>query len=169
MGNLQTKINKMNNNQLAVMFPQTKSEIKQFADSMIANVLEGLVDPLKTKVQLSALKKAIEEIESNEQFKDCILNEAQKYHKEELKDIHNAKIEIKETGVKYDYLACGMPEYELVCNEIETLTQRKKALETRLKTIINEEQYVCTLTGEEVFLKPAAKSSTTTVVITINK
>lgn len=159
----------MNNNQLAVMFPQTKSEIKQFADSMIANVLDGNADPLKVKVQLSALKKAIEEIESNEQFKDCILNEAQKYHKEELKDIHNVKIEIKETGVKYDYLLCGMPEYELVCSEIDTLTQRKKALETRLKTITTDEEYICPLTQQMVTLHPASKSSSTIVTITINK
>lgn len=161
--------NKMNNNQLSVIFPQTKSEIRTFAQSMIDSVLDGNADPLKTKVQLSALKKAIEEIESNEQFKTCILNEAQKYHKEELKDIFNAKIEVKETRVEYDYLSCGMPEYELVCSEIEALTQRKKALETRLKTISEPEQHICALTQQEVTLYPARKKSTTSVVITINK
>ena len=156
-------------NSVTALFPETKSEIKSFAEKMIASVLDGYNDPLKVKVQLAAMKKTIEEIESREEFKTAVMNEAEKFHKQELANIHNAKIEIKETGVKYDYLACGMPEYEALISEIATLTERKKALETRLKTITKEEEHISPLTGEIVTLVPAVKTSTTSIVITINK
>ena len=156
-------------NSVAALFPETKSEIKLFADKMIESVLDGYTDPLKVKVQLAAMKKTIEEIESNEEFKECVLNEASKFHKLELANLHNAKIEVKETAVKYDYLTCGMPEYELVCSEIETLTERKKALETRLKTITSSEEYISPLTGELVTLTAPTKTSTTAIFVTINK
>lgn len=156
-------------NSVAALFPETKAQIKTFAEKMIESVLDGYTDPLKVKVQLSAMKKTIEEIEDNEDFKACILSAAEKYHKLELANMHNAKIEIKEVATKYDYLACGMPEYELVCSEIEELNKRKKALETRLKTITKEEDFACPITGEIVKLIPPSKKSTTSVVITINK
>lgn len=166
------KINKMEQmtvTSLTALFPETKSEIKSFADKMIESVLSGYVDPLRVKVQLAAMKKTIEEIESSQEFKDCTMNEAAKYHKEELKNLFNANVQIKETGVKYDYLGCGMPEYEAVIYEIESLTERKKALETRLKTIVKEEEYISPLTGECVTLIAPTKTSTTNLVITINK
>lgn len=156
-------------NSVAALFPETKSEIKSFADKMIESVLDGYIDPLKVKVQLAAMKKTIEEIESSEEFKDCVMNAANKYHKDELKNIHNANIQIKETGVKYDYSQCGMPEYYLVCEELLQLTERKKALENRLKTVTKEEDYICPITSEMVKLMPPSKTSTTTVTITINK
>lgn len=154
---------------LTALFPETKSEIKTFAERMVASVVDGYTDPLKVKVQLSAMKKTIEEIESSEEFKNAVINEAERYHKEELKDLHNAKIEIKEVGVKYDYSKCGMPEYELVLSDISTLTERKKVLEKRLQTIKGEEDYICPLTGEMIKLQQPEKTSSTSVVITINK
>lgn len=156
-------------NSVAALFPETKSEIKSFAEKMIESVLDGYTDPLKVKVQLAAMKKTIEEIESSEEFKDCVMNAANKYHKEELKNIHNANIQIKETGVKYDYSQCGMPEYESIVSDIATLTERKKALEKRLQTVTMPEEYVCPMTSEMVTLMPPSKTSTTAIVITINK
>lgn len=154
---------------VTALFPETKSEIKLFADKMIESVLDGYTDPLKVKVQLAAMKKTIEEIESSEDFKTAVLNEAERYHKDELKNIHNANVQIKETGVKYDYSQCGMPEYESIVSDIATLTERKKALEKRLQTITTPEEYVCPMTSEMVTLMPPSKTSTTTIVITINK
>lgn len=156
-------------NSVAALFPSTKSEIKNFAAKMVESALDGHSDPLKVKVQLSAMKQTIEEIEKNEEFKACVLNAAEKYHKLELADMFNAKIEIVEVAPRYDYSVCGMPEYDNVCAEIQILTERKKALETRLKTIKNEEDFICPVTGEIIKLKPATKESTTSVKITINK
>ncbi len=154
---------------VSALFPETKSEIKVFASKMIESVLSGYESPLKVKVQLSAMKKTIDEIESSEEFKNAVLNETEKYHPTELKDLYNSNIQIKETGVKYDYLACGMPEYERICNEIEKLSQRKKELEKRLQTITKEEEFIDPESGEIILLQPALKTSTTSVVITINK
>jgi hypothetical protein len=151
------------------LFPETKSQIKDFAEKMIVSVMDGYNDPLKVKVQLAAMKKTIEEIEANEGFKGAVMAEAEKYHKKELENWHNAKIEVRESGIKYDYSTCGMPEYTQICSDIHELSERKKQLETRLKTINAEEEYICPLTGEMVTLTPATKTSTQTVFITINK
>lgn len=159
----------METNKLAIQFPQTKSEIKMFAQNMINSVVDGNVDPLKTKVQISALKKALETIEENEEFKQCVMNETDKYQKSELLNLFNAKIEIRETGVKYDFSECGLPEYNEIDKHIETLTLRKKTLETRLKSISEPEQFIDPQSGEMVMLKPPTKQSKNSVVITINK
>lgn len=156
-------------NSVAALFPETKSEIKSFAEKMINSVLDGYTDPLKVKVQLTAMKKTIEEIEASEDFKNAVLNEAAKYHKEELKNIHNANIQTKEVGVKYDFSQCGMPEYDIICSDIDRLNERKKVLESRLKTVVAGEQYIDPITSEMVELYPPSKTSTTSLVITINK
>ena len=150
-------------NSVAALFPETKSEIKLFAEKMIESVLEGYADPLKVKVQLAAMKKTIEEIESNEQFKECTLNEAMKYHKQELSNLNNAKIEIKETGVKYDYIGAG-------CQEYNALIEQKKELDIRIKQLENDmkEGRINQLTGE-ITMPKATKTSTTSLVVTINK
>ena len=148
---------------VAALFPETKSEIKLFADKMIESVLEGYADPLKVKVQLSAMKKTIEEIESNSEFKECVINEATKYHKQELLNLYNSKIEIKETGVKYDYSGAGCEEYDILIPQKKEIDERIKQLENDMK-----EGRVNNVTGE-VIIPKAAKTSTTTVVITLNK
>ena len=48
---------------LVASFPTTKGEIKLFANKMVENVLDGFSNPLKVKVQLSAMKQTLEEIE----------------------------------------------------------------------------------------------------------
>lgn len=148
---------------VAALFPETKSEIKTFADKMISSVVDGYTDPLKVKVQLTAMKKTIEEIESNEEFKECVLTTASKYHKQELSNIHNAKIEIKETGTKYDYLGAG-------CEEYNVLVAQKKELDDRVKQLENDmkEGRINQVTGE-ITVPKAVKSSTTSIFITINK
>lgn len=154
---------------LVALFPQTKSEIKLFAENMVESVLNGYNDPLKVKVQIAAMQKTLEEIEKNEEFKAAVMATAMHYQPSELKNLFNSTITIKEAGVKYDYLACKHAEYERICSEIDNLTTRKKSFEKYLQTIQEETLYIDPMTGEEITLIPAPKSSTTTIAITINK
>lgn len=150
-------------------FPATKSGIKKFADEFLNSVLDGYQNPLQVKVQLSALKKLIEEIEKSEEFKESVMNEAAKYQKAELSDLYNANIQIKETRVEYDYLACGHPEYNRINEELERQTAKKKALEKYLQLLSEPTEYIDPVTAESVTLIPAPKTSTTSISITINK
>ena len=151
------------------VFPETKTEIKSFSEQLIKSVIDGNADPLRAKVQLSAMKKVIETVEKDSAFNTAVLNEASKYHKEELQNIHNSSIQVKETCVKYDYSECGCHEYDRLCTEIENLTARKKGFEKMLQTIPEGFMYTDTETGEISELNKPTKTSTTSVVVTINK
>ena len=150
-------------NSVAALFPETKSQIKTFAEQMISSVLDGYTDPLKVKVQLAAMKKTIEEIESSEDFKSAVMSEAEKYHKQELQNLYNSKIEIKETGTKYDYAGAGYDEYNFLMSDKKLLDERIKQIENDMK-----EGRINQLTGEIVIPK-ATKTSTTGIFVTINK
>lgn len=159
----------METNKLAIQFPQTKSEIKMFAQNMINSVVDGNVDPLKTKVQISALKKALETIEENDEFKQCVMNETDKYQKSELLNLFNAKIEIRETSVKHDFSQCGHIKYNRIIRALDKLNAMKKAIEDRLKATHEAETIVNEKTGEIYRVVPPTKQSKNSVVITINK
>ena len=107
--------------------------------------------------------KTIEEIESSEDFKSAVMSEAEKYHKQELQNLYNSKIEIKETGTKYDYAGAGCEEYDVLMAQKKELDERVKQLENDMKAgRINQ------VTGEIVIPK-ATKTSTTAIFVTINK
>ena len=150
-------------------FPSTKTVIKMYAENAINDILWGNVNPLEVKVKLSAMKSIIEEIEKSDEYRDAVLKEAEKYHKEELKDLFNSFIQVKETGVKYDYLSCNYPKYTRIQSKIDELTTERKSIETYLKTITKETEYIDPETGEMVIIIPPSKTSTTSVTITINK
>ena len=99
-------------------FPTTKSGIKLYAENALNDILDGYINPLEAKVKLSAMKSVIEAIEKSEEFRNAVINEAEKYHKEELKDLYNSSIQIKETGVKWDYSNCNHPQYDRLMVDI---------------------------------------------------
>ena len=150
-------------------FPTTKNGIRLYAEKAINEVLDGYVNPLEIKVRLSAMKAIIDEIEKSEEYKQAVLSEAEKYHKEELRDLYNSCVQIKEVGTKYDYSACNHPQYNSISVKIEKLTSKRKSFEKYLQSLTNEEEYIDPKTGEICTIYPPSKTSTTSVVITINK
>lgn len=158
----------MNELSLSGMFPQTKTEIADLTAQLIESALSGDNSPIKIQVQISALEQVIKAVKADNEFRDAVLNEANKYGSKSF-DAFNAKISVKETGVKYDYSFCGLPEYDAVCNEIDKLTEKKKQFEKYLQTISEPIDFVNPETGEMTKIYAPAKTSTTAVTITINK
>ena len=78
-------------------------------------------------------------------------------------------MQIKEVGTKYDYSDCNHPQYNIVSEEIEKLTAKRKSLEKYLQSLTEEEEYINPKTGEICTIYPPSKTSTPSVVITINK
>lgn len=143
--------------------PETKSQVKQYGSLIRGAVLDGEVDPLLFATQIAALKKLIEDIESDILVKDVILQEAEKYGKSFVRN--NAKFQIKENGVRFDFARCGDIEWDDISQKINTLTEQRKKRESFLKAITP---------GTEVFgsdgvqIMPPVKSSSTGVTITLN-
>ena len=151
------------------VFPTTKTGIKSYAEAALNEILDGYVNPLEIKVRLTAMKAVIDEIEKSEEYKDAVLAEAQRYHKDELMNLYDANICIKENGVKYDYSGCNHPQYNSITEEIERLTARRKSFEKYLQTVDGETDYINPETGEICKIYPPLRTSTTGIAITINK
>ncbi len=86
------------------LFETSKTERQEFAQVVINNAKEGLLNPLKLHLQVKCLEDLIKQITSHPEYKELTLDEAYKYGK--TFEHYNAKFEIKEMGVKYDYSVC---------------------------------------------------------------
>ena len=155
-------------NSVLSLFPETKSSIATFVDKAVESALNGYENPLKIHVQITAMEQVLKGIKDNADFKDAVLNEAERYGQKSFSDF-NSQIQVKETGTKWDYQSCGHPQYGRLCAKIAELTEEKKLIEKYLQAIKNPVDYIDPETSEMCKVYPPAKTSTTSVVITLNK
>lgn len=153
---------------LVSLFPETKSEILLFVDKMVDNALDGWVNPLQTEAQLACMEKVVKDIRANKDFKNAVLSEAEKYGQKTF-EAYNSNVQIKETGVKYDYSLCGHSRLNELYEQIERLKEEIKGIEKYLQSVPDGTEYINPQTGEINKLSKPIKTSTTQVVITINK
>jgi hypothetical protein len=146
------------------LFETSKTERQEFAQAVINNAKEGLLNPLKLHLQVKCLEDLIKQITSNPSYRELTLDEAYKYGK--TFEHYNAKFEIKEMGVKYDYSVCQDAVYNNLKNKLVVLEDEIKAREKYLKAIPTSG--VETLFEDEVVtLYPPAKSSTTSITVNL--
>ena len=146
------------------IFETTKAERQVFAQSVIKGIKDGLSDPLKIHYQVKCMEELIKNITSDPDYKSMTLDEAAKYGK--TFEHYNARFEIKEMGVKYDYSVCNDPTYNKLKAQLTVLEDEIKAREKYLKAIPS--QGVQTLLEDEVLtLYPPAKSSTTSITVNL--
>ena len=145
------------------LFETSKSERQNFAEQITNNLLEGLADPLKVHLQVKCMEDLIKQITSNSVYKHLLVTEAAKFGKSF--EHHNAKFEIKETGVKYDYESCGDPLLKDLEDELALLESKIKERQSFLKSIKGTIEI---LIGDELItLYPPVKTSTTSVTINL--
>jgi hypothetical protein len=146
------------------LFETTKEQRQQFCANVIDVLSEGMADPLKIHLQVKCLEDIIKQITSNAAYKDFLLTEASKYGK--TFEHHNAKFEIKEMGVKYDFTACGDPIMNNLLSRQAELDTAIKERQTFLKGI--PAQGMETLFEDElVTLYPPTKTSTTSISVNL--
>jgi hypothetical protein len=149
---------------LLSFFDIDKESRKAFAESLILGLKEGLSDPLKIHYQIKCIEDFVKTLTSDAEYKTLLLDEASKYGKsfEHL----NARFEVKEMGVKYDYSVCNDPTYNKLKAQLTIIEDELKAREKYLKAI--PPQGVQTLLEDEVVtLYPPAKSSTTSITVNL--
>jgi hypothetical protein len=146
------------------LFETSKTERQEFAQAVINNAKEGLLNPLKLHLQVKCLEDLIKQITCHPSYRELTLDEAYKYGKSF--EHYNAKFEIKEMGVKYDYSVCNDPVYNNLKIELEALQEKIKAREMVLKSISS--QGLQTLIEDEVVtLYPPNKTSTTSISVNL--
>lgn len=146
------------------LFETSKSERQTFAQSVINSAKEGLINPLKLHLQVKCLEDLIKQITQSPEYKDLTLEEAYKYGKSF--EQYNAKFEIKEMGVKYDYSQCGDPIITDLLQQQSDLETKIKERQSLLKAIPITGQEI--LIGDEVVtVYPPIKTSTTSISINL--
>lgn len=145
------------------LFETTKSERQDFAQSVVNGLKEGLSDPLKVHLQVKCMEDLIKQITSHPDYKDLTLDEAAKYGKSF--EHYNAKFEIKEMGVKYDYSNCGDPIYNRLAEELAELEKKVKDRQAFLKAVQPGTELL--IKDEVIVLYPPVKTSTTSITVNL--
>lgn len=145
------------------LFETTKSERQDFAQSVVNYLKEGLSDPLKVHLQVKCMEDLIKQITSHPDYKDLTLDEAAKYGKSF--EMHNAKFEVKEMGVKYDYSNCGDPIYNRLAEELAELEKKVKDRQAFLKAVQPGTELL--IEDEVIVLYPPVKTSTTSITVNL--
>lgn len=152
-----------------------KSQRNSFCLHVVEKIENGEADPLQIHVFLKNLEQIFKTLTDEKTGKDLairyrssLIDAAEKEDGNNFEKF-NAKFQIKETGVKYDWAICGDPErdeLEEMQKEIELLIRdREKFLKT-----IPEGGIIVTdpETGETKRIYRPAKSSTTSVNVSLD-
>lgn len=159
-------MNELTSLSILSLFQTTKEQRQSFANDVISRLIEGEADPLQVHLQVKCTEDIIKQITSSDAYRKAIVEESEKRGEKSFQ-FHNAKFEIKETGVKYDWSKCEDPELVELLDKQEKLDKEVKARQDFLKTIPAKGMVIVADGGEPVTIYPPAKSSTTNVAVTL--
>jgi hypothetical protein len=144
----------------------TKEERTQLVREIFDEVLNGRINPLELHLRLKSAEEVIKQLTGLEPYKAILLDEAQKHGKSF--NYQTAKIDIREVGVKYDYSGCGNSILEKLYEDKSLIDEAIKSIETYHKGLPSAGvQVVLSETGEVETHYPPAKTSTTSVAVTL--
>jgi hypothetical protein len=145
----------------------SKSQLKLMADMSLKEIFDN-GRAIEAAEALSVMENFIKELRSNKQFSDYVRDEIAKNGKQI--ETQSAKLELAETGVKYNFDNCGDALYQQLEQQLQSIEADLKDRKEFLKTvplsglsIINEQ------TGEVSTIYPPSKQSTSTYKITLKK
>lgn len=151
------------NNQLTLT-TSTKLEITSRADQIITAVQEGEIDALKAKVICKGWEQLAKQVQDGIDY--YAINAATNYGAKTF-NAYGASVQMKETGVRYDYSNCGDKEWEELTDQINALTAKRKELEKVLSA--HREKWVKTdiVTGEVYEVVPPVRYGKESLAITL--
>lgn len=157
----------MQNLELFSGHSMTKTQIKIIAKTIIDELYNGNI--IKSIDSIAKMELLIKEIKSTPEFIDYAREEISKYGKSVTTE-SGTKIELAETGTKYDYSVCNDNIYDGLLQMSESIKTQLKEREDFLKTIqASGMQVLDDNTGELVTIYRPAKTSTSSYKCTISK
>lgn len=147
------------------LFQTTKSERQSFVNDVISRIESGEVDPIKVHAQVKKMEEIVKGLNDNKIYKTYVLDAAEKNGKKF--EAYDAEWSIKEVGVKYSYDQCGDPEIAEMQKAVDELTEKIKARQKFLQLLPAGGMDIITSDGEAIKIYPAAKTSTTSVAVTL--
>jgi len=142
------------------VFPSNKEEISKYFKTLKSEILAGDRDPLEILKQLKYVEKVIADILKDKDIEYHFIKEAELYG-EKTFEYKGAMFTIQETGVRYDYEACGDPIWSDLNKELNTVKENIKAREKFLQNA--HEGFVEPKTG--VFVSSPPRKSKTKVMV----
>lgn len=147
-------------------FAVSKANREELAIQIVEAMDAGELNPLDIHYQVKAMEDFIKVLTGNTRYKDYVLTEGMKHGKSF--EFNGSKMEIKETGVKYDYSNCGDQEWSAIEVEINRRKELQKEREKFLKSVPAEGvEIVNNETGEVIKVYPPFKTSTTSIAVTL--
>ncbi|CAB5217834.1 hypothetical protein UFOVP208_19 [uncultured Caudovirales phage] len=154
------------------MLPQisqelNKTQIKIIADNSVNEILENgnVIDVADT---IAKMELMIKELKSNPKYIDYLRDEVSKYGTNHITS-SGTKIELAETGTKYDYSQTNDVVYFDLIKQSEVLNEQIKEREKFLKAIPKSGTHILTEDGEMIIIYPPSKSSNSSYKTTIQK
>jgi hypothetical protein len=147
-------------------FAVSKANREELAIQIVEAMDAGELNPLDIHYQVKAMEDFIKVLTGNTRYKDYVLTEGMKHGKSF--EFNGSKMEIKETGVKYDYSKCGDPAWDGLETLASDIKEKQKEREKFLKSVPTEGvEIVSNETGEVIKVYPPSKSSTTSIAVTL--
>jgi hypothetical protein len=144
----------------------TKEERTQVVHEIFQELLEGRINPMELHIRMKCIEEVVKQLTSMPAYKAIVLEDAEKHGKSF--QYHNAKVDIREMGVKYDYSLCGNGALAEMYEKQEAINDAIKNLEMYHKQLPTSGiSVVIQSTGEVETHYPPAKTSTTSVAVTL--
>ena len=140
------------------------TKVNDAIQHLTKGVEDGLINPLELLTKIRATEKVLDGVLTN--IRDLMVTEALKYGKDPI-IVNGVEMKVQEAGTKYDYSKCNHPEYNILVNQKNHISDKMKDLEAILKANKTSWEHVDTSTGETFTIYPPTKTSTTTVICKI--
>lgn len=138
----------------------SRDNLPAFIQKAKEEILSGEEKAINVALMLKSVEEIVSSLRSDKDIRDFIVNEIIKYNGKFEND--SAKMEIKETGTRYDYSACNDSQWENLNNQIIILTSKLKDREKFLKALHEE-----MITSDGEIIQPPVKSSVTNYTVTL--
>lgn len=144
----------------------TKSQIKVIAQSSVHELMNnGRI--LEAAEALTVMENFIKEVRSSKEFTDYVRDEVSKNGKD-ITNPSGAKIELAETGTKYDFSQCSDPVLVQLEAKLETVEDMIKDRKEMLKKVSASGMDIL-IDDELIKVFPPSKTSTSSYKITLSK
>lgn len=155
--------------QITETIPFTKVQQSDFVESLVAQIEDGEVNPVEAVVKAKALNETLNAFLKDDRTNEYVLNECDKYNKSETPSFAGATVQVRETGVKYDYMNCGDPEYTSLLKQMQEISDALKKREKYLSAITSPKTEINEETGEIYTLKPPVRTAKDSFIITFKE
>ena len=145
------------------LMPETKSQQEVFVGKLIESVKCKVISPLKAEAIIANLEQVSKAYRANKEVKDMLLKAVE--DKGGKCEDFNAKFQVAESGVIYDYE--NSKTWRDLTVEIKKLNEKRKTIEAALKLVTPEVPFIDPTNGEKI--TECKKVFKTIVKTTINK